>query len=169
MSSSTPRAISTKNSTVSTGSDAVWAFAELGNADTTTNLNNLTAVDVPFDGAFVQNGSGWAINGNGIQYNGPNTFIRVSWSVFTFSSSNRTNLLLQTAIDGTPIGPIASSGYVRNANGHQNSSYSMSGVWLPLTTGQTITVQAIREANAGTVTLGSVNTSILLLERIENV
>jgi len=169
VSQATEYAISTKNSVTGTGSDSTLAFAERGNLDTTTNLNTAGATEVPFDGAFFTSGTGWAINGNGIELTGPNSNVRIGFNLHVTSSNNRTNLLAQIALDGTPIGPIAASGYIRNATGHNESSLAIPGFWLPVTTGQVITVVTLREAGAGTVTMALANTSILVLERLINV
>lgn len=168
MSSSTPWAIATKNSTATTGSDSVWAFAQRVNTDITTNLNNLTSTEVPIDGAMITNGTGWAINGNGIQLTGPDSYVRCTFNLHITASFNRANLTARFALNGTPLGPIAAMGYIRNATGHNESSLTVT-TWIQMTTNDIITVETLREAGAGTVTMDTAGTSQLLLERLVNV
>ena len=169
MSSTTNYQIATQTTNTISGSDAEWRFAQRINADTATNLNNLTQTTIPIDGAMTTSGVGWAINGNGIELTGPDSLVRVSFSVHVNATFNRCNMLLRASLNGGLIGPIAAHGYIRNANGHQETSYSMPGHWVSMTTGDIITVESLREAAAGTISMASAGTSQLLLERLVNV
>jgi hypothetical protein len=170
MSFSTNYAIATQNSQIpGGGSDAVWAFAQRVNSDIATNLNNVTATTVPMDGAMITSGTGWAINGNGIQLTGPRSFVRCSYVIHVREAFARGNLLTSLALNGTLFGPVCAHGYIRNANGHQESSYCMPGTWVGMQSGDIITIQTIREANAGNITMATAGTSQLLLERLVNV
>ena len=169
MSSSTPYAIATRNSVTGTGSDAVWSFAQRVNADIATNLNNLVQTEIPVDGVLTTNQTGFAVNGNGIQLTGADSWVRASFNIHAGSVANRSNLIVRLALDTVLIGPVAAHGYIRDSNGHQESSYAIGGHWVFMTTGQTITVESLREAAAGTVTMQQAGTSQLLLERLVNV
>jgi len=118
---------------------------------------------------MTTNGTGWAINGNGIQLTGPAALVRCSLSVHTTCAFNRGNLTMRLAVNGTPFGPIAAHGYIRNASGHNESSYSIPGTWISLNTNDIITIQTLREAAAGTLTMAQAGSSQLLLERLLNV
>jgi len=168
MSSSTPWAISTKNSVAGTGSDAIWAFAQRVNVDTTTNLNNLTPTTVPVNGVMTTNGTGWAINGNGIQLIGADSLVKCTFSLHITAASNRPNLTSRLSLNGVPFGPISASGYIRNNNGHNESSLTVT-TWVQMSTNDIITIETLREAAAGTVTMDTAGTSQLLLERLVNV
>jgi len=168
MSSSTPWTIATKNSTSSTGSDSVWAFAQRVNTDISTNLNNLTPTEVPIDGAILTNGTGWAINGNGIELTGSDSFVKCTVNLHITAAFNRANLLVRFRLNGVAFGPIGASGYIRNATGHNESSITIT-TWVSMTTGDVITVETLREAGAGTITMDTAGTSQLLLERLVNV
>lgn len=174
MSSNTPYNIATRAQNTATSSTALISFAQRVNADIATNLNDLAITEVPMDGALTTNQTGFAINGNGIQYNDADTvWVRCSFNLSVTASFNRGNMVARLAVDtgGGPVlfGPEASHGYIRNSNGHQQSSYAISGTWIELSTGDTITVQTIREANAGTITMNAAGTSQLLLEVLKNV
>jgi hypothetical protein len=169
MSFSTPYTIATKSTVTGTGSDANWYFAQRTNTDVATNLNNLTQTTVPMNGALTTLGTGWAINGNGIELTGPDSFVRCSFVVHVNASFNRGNMVVRLSRNGTLFGPVAAHGYIRNANGHQESSYVMGGTWIQLVTNDIITIETLREANAGTISMAAAGTSQLLLERLVNV
>lgn len=168
MSSSTPYSIATKSNTTTTGSDAVWSFAQRVNTDTTTNINNAGLTTIPIDGGMITNQSGYAINGNGIQLTGVGAYVKCTFVVHVTSVTNRTNMTLRLAKNGVLFGPVSASGYIRNASGHNESSFTATA-WTKMETNDIITVEAIQEANAGTVTMATAGTSQLLLERLVNV
>ena len=169
MSSSTKYLISTNTTSIpGGGSDAVWSFAQRVNSDIATNLNNLTQTTVPIDGAMITNQSGFAINGNGIQLTAADAYVKCSFSLHVTASFARGNMVVRLAKNGVLFGPISASGYIRNANGHQESSYYTSA-WTKMATGDIITIETLREANAGTITMAQAGTSQLLLERLVNV
>lgn len=168
MSQATPWQIATKNTSTG-GSTQRKEFAQRVNADTASNLNNLVIDDIPIDGAIKTVGTIWAINGDGIQYNGPGEDIDISCNIYTQANFNRGNLTIQFRKNGTIFGPIAASGYIRNNNGHNASSYAISQFNEFLANGDIITVSALREANAGNINLGLAGASFLRLERIASV
>lgn len=156
------------------GSDTQVRFAQRINADIATNLNNLTQTTVPIDGTALLNGSGWSINGNGLELTGPDSFVRCSASLHVAGAVNRLNMLVRLGIsDGiatpTLFGPVAAHGYIRNATGHNESSYTILPTWVFMTQGQVITLESFREANAGNLTMALAGSSQLLLERYVNV
>lgn len=168
MSQSTPYFISTKNTAAGTGSDAVLSFAQRVNADNTTQLNNLTQTTVPMDGAMITNQTGFAINGNGIELTGDDAYVKCICNLHTMGSAARVNLIVRFSQNGTLFGPISACGYSRNLNGHMETSYHLQA-WTKMATGDIITIETLREANAGSVTLASAGTSNLILERLVNV
>lgn len=170
MSSNTPYTIATGNTTTPVTSTAIISFAQRVNVDSSTNLNDLSEVEVPMDGALTTNQSGFSINGNGIEYTGTGTvWVKASFVVSVNETFNRGNLIARLALNDVVFGPIVSHGYIRNANGHQQSSYTHPGTWVEMTTGDIITIRTLREAAAGTISMDQAGTSQLLLERLVNV
>lgn len=170
MSSSTPYNIATGNTTTSIQNTALISFAQRVNADFSTNLNDLAEIEVPMDGTLTTNQTGFSINGNGIEYTGAGTvWVKASFILSVTGSFPRGNMIARLALNGVSFGPIISHGYIRNANGHQQSSYTHPGTWVELSTGDVITIRTLREANAGTLSMDQAGTSQLLLERIVNV
>lgn len=142
--------------------------AQLFNTDTTTNLNNLTATLVPMGGTQGLFDSSFTQSNNGIitDYDGR---VKISVNLHCFAAGTRRNLNVQVYRNGSPIGPVAAHGYIRNSNGHQESSYSIPGIWYACSDGDLFEVYATREANTGNKTLAQAGTSILQLERFYNV
>lgn len=169
MSELTPYNIGTVGGGGGSGTTAQWRFAQRVNSDIATNLNNLTQTTIPIDGALTSDGAGWAINGNGIELTGADSWVRCSFNIHVSETFNRGNMLVRLSLNGGLIGPVAAHGYIRNANGHQESSYCMGGHWVQMTTGDIITVESLREANAGSIAMAQAGTSQLLLERLVNV
>jgi len=167
MSQSTPYRITTTGSSGG-GCDGDISFAQRVNIDVTTNLNG-TNVVVPVDGALTNNGSGWSINGNGIELTGPDSYVRCSCSIHVSSSNARTNLRIQFARNGVLFGPIAAHGYIRRASGHNESSYNLGPTWTKMAQGDIITIVSNQEGNGGSQVMAVAGTSQLLLERHVNV
>ena len=169
MSQSTEYVVATKNQTLpGGGTDAVWSFAQRINADIATNLNNLVQTEVPIDGAMATNQTGYAINGNGIELIGAATWVKCTLDLHVTSATFRTNMIVRFAKNGVLFGPVAASGYIRAASGHNESSYHLT-TWTKMTTNDVITISTLQEANAGSVTMASAGTSQLMLERLVNV
>lgn len=168
MSDATPYIVSVTNT--GGGTTAQMSFAQRVNADTTTNLNNAASAPVPIDGALSTVGTDWAISGNGIQFTGTTgTWVRCSFNIHVGATFNRGNMVVRLAQNGTLFGPVAAHGYIRNANGHNEASYSINGFWIQLTQNDVITVESAQEAAGGTVSMQTAGTSVLLLEKIDNV
>lgn len=169
MSEITPYIIRPVGGVGGSGTDAEWRFAQRVNSDTSTNLNNLTQTEVPMDGTLTTLGTGWSVDGNGIQLTGPDAWVKCTCSLHVGAAFNRANMTVRFALDGVLTGPIAAHGYIRNATGHNESSYTIPGFWIQMTQGQTITIETLREAGAGTISMQTAGTSYLLLERLVNV
>lgn len=156
------------DATFGDSTEAEIRVAQLYNTNTSTNLNNLTATLIPlggtqgiFDADFSQSNDGIVTNFDGR--------VRVAFSIHCFAAVTRINLTVQVHRNGSPIGPVAAHGYIRDANGHQETNYSIPGVWFVCADGDLFEVFATREANSGNKTLAQSGTSILQLERIINV
>ena len=171
MSDSTKYQINPKLDSTQTGQHTQLFWAQRVNEDVTTNLNDTIPVTVPIDGNLSTLGHGWAIAGDGIELTGPDSWVRVSCSVHISSGSEDVNLTLEFALNGTPLnpGPVSASNYIDGDDGNSESSSSIPGYWVYMEMGDVITIEALREANSGTVTLAEAGTSYLLLERYVNV
>lgn len=136
---------------------------KVSNTNTTTNINTGTNTEVPITGTTVINeNSFYSISGNGIQVPQTRTYsVRVNLHVG--GSATRANQQIRLAVNGTPTGPIAASGYIRNTGGHNDSSYFLEDI-LVLNANDVVTVVSTPEAGGGTVTLEAVGTSTMIVE-----
>jgi hypothetical protein len=145
---------------------------QTSNTDTTTNLNLSTATtfptEVPITGTTEIAGTNYTIVGNGIQCNFDG-LVKISANVHLFSTDPRAAIQLRARLNGTAFGPVGSSGYIRDATGHQESSLHLC-VWTQVTSGQIISLGTRRESTqAGSVTMALSGSSNLMVERYFNV
>ena len=121
-----------------------------------TTINDLTTLTqlycfqtTPFinQGGFTATLGGVTVPDTGIY--------RLSFSAYLFSITNRSNATLRWGVNGSSYSTFKSpsqSGYIRDANGHQNSSLLRSDIFS-LNAGDTINLFRRREGASGTVTL----------------
>ena len=85
------------------------------------------------------------------------------FSINMYMNSNdvRTCPGYRFTIDGTPIGSISASSYIRDASGHNESSSNLEELF-EITAGQKIGVQTLLLANVGTVTLPASESSFII-------
>lgn len=141
------------------------------NSDITTNLNvnNTTApifgtLDYNDDAAtlYQQAGNSLTVLVAG-RYD-----IRANLSLIGINSGGnrqRTNVNARVAVNGTPVGAIAASGYIRWASGHDHSSIHVSEI-LNLNANDVITIITYREANSGTVQFSGNGESSIMINKL---
>ncbi len=77
----------------------------------------------------------------------------------------RTNVNARIAVNGTAIGAIGASGYIRWASGQDHSSIHVNEI-LELTANDVITILTFREANSGTVRFSGANESSFMINKL---
>lgn len=86
---------------------------------------------------------------------------------FTSPTNNvRNNIDVQLKVNNTFVGSIAANGYLRNTGNHNNSSVNFTEV-LQLNANDIISINAVREADAGTINLRSSGSSTIYIEKIK--
>ena len=68
-------------------------------------------------------------------------------------------------LNGSQVGTTASTGYMRRANGHNESSFHINEV-IELTAGDVLDVFIIRAVQNGSVTLRNVGTTNIYIEKL---
>ncbi|MGB5357852.1 MAG: hypothetical protein WBN11_14275, partial [Eudoraea sp.] len=96
--------------------------------------------------------------------------IRANLSLVGTDSGNnkaRTNVNARIAVNGTLVGTIAATGYIRwdNTSGHNHSSLHISEI-LQLPANAIITIVTFRDANSGTVNFSGVNESSFMINKL---
>ncbi len=82
------------------------------------------------------------------------------------SSEQRTNVNARVAVNGTVIGAIGASGYIRWASNHDHSSIHVSEI-LQLNANDVITIVTFQEANNGTVRFSGANESSFMINKLK--
>ena len=137
--------------------------AQLRNTDTTTDLNTNSLTDVPVTGATdILDGDRFAVSGNGVSCISAGR-LRVSASLHVTSAAADANLTLRIAVNGIATPGAAASGHISAQAGHAEASLHLSRI-IEVAAGDVVTLQTLREAAAGQVTMTDGN-SLLLLEQ----
>lgn len=142
------------------------------NSDTTTNLNNNNTI-VPLFGSedYKDDGNNLYIaTSNSLTVNESGRYdIRANLSLAGISSGGnthqRTNVNARIAINGTAVGAIGASGYIRWASGHDHSSLHLSEI-LQLNANDVVTIITYREANSGTVRFSGSGESSFVINKL---
>jgi hypothetical protein len=123
------------------------------------DLNTGAVVEVPLTGVADTIDDYFQINGNGLEVLQDGRYLFTT-SIYLASNAARANLDLSFYVDGVSQEVVGSSGYIRSASGHNNSSIHVSQ-WLELAANQVVTVRAQREGAAGVVNLSTKGSSVL--------
>ena len=126
------------------------------NSDTSTNLN-VSSTTAPIFGTEDYKDDGntlYEVSGNTLIVKSSGRYdIRANLSLVGINSGNnrqRTNVNARIAINGTAVGALAASGYIRWASNHDQSSVHLSEI-LQLNANDVVSIITYREANSGTV------------------
>lgn len=140
-----------------TSSSTIGQSVKYSNTDTTTDINPDTAINAPIIGTL-----NWNDNTTLYSVDTTNHEITIAetgrYQVVVNASvavnGNRARLApeMRIAVDGTPTGTYASTGYMRRNNGHEEASLHITEI-LELTAGETISVEILRAANTSDATI----------------
>ncbi|WP_422083883.1 hypothetical protein [Ulvibacterium sp.] len=141
------------------------------NSNTSTNLNSNGTV-APIFGTqdYVDDGTNlYQVSGNTLIVKESGRYdIRANLSLVGNNSGNnrqRTNVNARIAVNGTPIGAIAASGYIRWASGHDHSSIHLNEI-LQLSANDVVSIITYREANSGTVNFSGTDESSFMINKL---
>jgi hypothetical protein len=81
------------------------------------------------------------------------------------SSEQRTNVNARIAVNGTPVGAMGASGYIRWASSHEQSSIHVNEI-LQLNANDVVSIVTFREANSGTVNFSGANESSFMINKL---
>ncbi len=81
------------------------------------------------------------------------------------SSEQRTNVNARLYVNGSPVGAIAASGFIRWSNGHDHSSIHINEI-LQLNANDIITVRTFEEANSGEVRFSGSGESSFMINKL---
>lgn len=143
------------------------------NTNIATNLNSAAYTNIPIFGALNWNDDTtlYSVAGNSLTVNTSGRYRITANIAYTVpdpgnNTRQRVSVEAQVAINGTPTGAIANTGYVRYNSGHEEASLHITEV-LNITAGQTISIQTIRGGNSAPSRFRSVGTSNIYIEKIK--
>ena len=142
------------------------------NTDTSTdlNVNNTTAPIFGTEDYKDDGNSIYEISGNTMIVKlGGRYDIRANLSLVGINSGNnrqRTNVNARIAVNGSPVGALGASGYIRWASGHEHSSIHVSEI-LQLNANDVVSIITYREANSGTVNFSGTGESSFVINKLK--
>ncbi|MBT0607342.1 hypothetical protein [Aequorivita echinoideorum] len=151
--------------TLSGSTPAVGQSVKYSNTDITTNVNPAAGINIPVFGNFLwnDNPSLYVISGNQITITQAGRYL-VNINVSLNSSVQRAAPDVRIAVNGVAVGAFGSSGYIRSMGSHNNSSINFTEV-LQLNANDVITITGTQDASSGAVTLRSVGSSNIYIEK----
>lgn len=141
------------------------------NTDTTTNINNNSAINLPVLGTIQWNDNTTLYDVNTstheITINETGRYRVIVNASFDVASNGpqRANPEFYIAINNSQVGSVASTGYMRRNSGHNESSANFSEI-IQVTAGDVLSIKVQRAGNNGTVTLRNADTTNLYIEKI---
>ncbi|MCF7561097.1 hypothetical protein L3X39_10660 [Sabulilitoribacter multivorans] len=149
------------------------ASVKYSNLDTTSNLNAAAYTNAPILGTLDWNDdlTLYTVVGNTITINRTGRYriiVNMAYTVPTIggNTDQRVSVEAQIAINGTPTGSIANTGYVRHANNHREASLHINEVFN-IVAGQSLSVQTIRGGNSAPAVFRSIGTSNIYIQKIK--
>jgi hypothetical protein len=150
-------------------SSNIGQSVKYSNTDTSTNVNQNSAINLPVFGTqeWNDNTSLYIPNviTNQITITETGRYkIIVNASVVCNASSRRApEMYLE--VNGSQVGSYASTGYMRRTSGHNESSIHINEV-IEVTAGAVISIPIVRAAQSGDVNLRSAGTTNIYIEKI---
>ncbi len=138
------------------------------NNDVTTDVNPASSIDLPLFGTnnWNDNTALYVVSGNQVVITQTGRYeVIVNASLQNATATDRNAPEIRIELNGTGIGSYGSTGYMRSANGHEESSLHIREI-IEVSANQILTVGIVRSANSGAVNLRSAGTSNIYIEKI---
>ena len=139
------------------------------NTDTTTDVNQTAGIILPVFGNLEWNDNTtlFTVNtgSNSVNITETGSYRLIVNASFTTTASSRRAPEMYIQLNGSQVGTTASIGYMRRANGHNESSFHINEV-IELTAGDVLDVFIIRAVQNGSVTLRNVGTTNIYIEKL---
>ncbi|NNL02767.1 MAG: collagen-like protein, partial [Eudoraea sp.] len=142
------------------------------NSNTTTDLNvNNTQAPIFGTEDYKDDGNNlYQVSGNTLIVKVTGRYdIRANLSLIGINSTSntevRTNVNARIAVNGTAVGAIGASGYIRFNSGHDHASVHVNEI-LQLNANDVITILTYREANTGTVRFSGSGESSFVINKL---
>jgi hypothetical protein len=165
------------NNSITVGSDG-GAFLKINYGGRWTNTNTSTDLNIDNTIAPIFGNEDYKDDGNNLYEISGNTLIvkeagrydiRANLSLEGIdvggNNEQRTNVNARVAVNGTVVGAIGASGYIRWASNQDHSSIHINEI-LQLNANDVITIVTFREANSGTVNFSGANESSFMINKL---
>ena len=132
---------------------SVFSFCQVRNTDTSTNINPATAANIPFGGTTDATDSDYTLASDSITVNFDGVVTvqaHISQSIPQGVPMVRPNVGIWITNNNTKVSGVGQTGYIRNADDHNESSSHMSATFA-VSDGDVIRVQGEERAASGTV------------------
>ncbi|WP_290628570.1 hypothetical protein [Altibacter sp.] len=152
----------------STRTSDLGQSAKYSNTNITTDINPAMVIDLPIFGneEWNDNASLFRVSGNRLQINESGRYkLNVNISIASSSNDGRKAPEIYFAVNGNRMGAYASTGYIRLANNHEQSSLHLNEIFT-LNANDIITVKVIESGASNAAVLRSVGSSNLYIEKI---
>jgi hypothetical protein len=132
------------------GSTTPFSFCQVRNTDTSTNINQATAANIPFGGTNDATDSDYTLASDSITVNFDGV-VTVQAHISQSGSVARTNVGIWITNNSTKVSGVGQSGYIRAQYGNHNESSSHISATFSVSDGDVIRVQGEERAADGTV------------------
>ncbi|TFG75124.1 MAG: hypothetical protein E4H26_06650 [Flavobacteriales bacterium] len=166
------------NNIIKVGTDG-GAYLKINMGGRWTNSDTSTDLNVDNTNAPIFGNENYKDDGNNLYQVSGNTLIvkeagrydiRANLSLLGVNSGGsaeqRTNVNARISVNGTPVGALGASGYIRWAGNHEQSSVHVSEI-LNLNANDVITIRTYREANSGVVNFSGANESSIMINKLK--
>lgn len=143
-----------------------FAFAQVRNTDSTTNINTAGWTNIPFGGAIDASNSDFTVTADSITCNFTG-IVSIQALISQSTTVQRSNVGIRITLNNTPVGGVGQSGYIRSAATHNQSSSHVHNT-LTVIPNDVIRVQGQQLAEPGTVTQ-KLGESIVTIERRDQI
>jgi len=126
-----------------------FSFCQVRNTDTTTDINQATAANIPFGGTTDATDSDYTLASNSVTVNFGGV-VTVQAHISQTGLVARSNVGIWITKNTTKVSGVGQSGYIRAASTHNESSSHM-GATFAVSDGDVIRVQGEQRALSGAV------------------
>ena len=130
-----------------------FSFCQVRNTDTSTNINQATAANIPFGGTNDATDADYTLASDSITVNFDGVVTvqaHISQRIPQGEPLVRPNVGIWITNNNTKVSGVGQTGYIRNGDGHNESSSHMSATFA-VSDGDVIRVQGEERAASGTV------------------
>ena len=157
-------------SATATSTASLGQSTKYSNIDVTTNINNNAAINLPVFGLMEWNDNTTLYTVDNINHtitiNETGRYeLLVNASIVSANTTARKAPEMYISVNGAQVGSFSSTGYMRRANGHEETTLNLNEV-IHVNAGDVISIDILRAGKTGAVNLRSVGSTNFYIEKI---